>query len=93
MPEIYTLKLRNNLTKAEYSIGNLTDNNVSRIWYAFDITLPLGVTDGEYSYELYDSSGGLKGTGLLQIGDYQPEKQSYEGDTIKENNGFITYNG
>lgn len=93
MSEIFTLSLKNNLTKAEYTIDNLSDEQISRIWYAFDIWLPNGMADGEYSYVLTDGDGNIKGTGLMQVGDYVPEKQSYQDETIKENNGFITYNG
>ena len=87
------LKITSTLRKSEYTFNNLEDKLVSRLFYAFDITIPAGVLDGEYQYVLTTDEGEVKATGLLQIGDYQSETKPYTGDTIKENNGFISYNG
>ena len=84
-----TLKLRNNLTKIEYTFDNLADELVSRLFYTFDITLPEGMDDGEYAYTLYDGNV-VKATGLLQVGDYKPNNNTY---TAQTQNGYIQYNG
>lgn len=85
-----TLKLRNNLTKIEYTFDNLVDELVSRLFYTFDITLPEGMDDGEYAYTLYDERNVVKATGLLQVGDYKPQNNTY---TAQTQNGYIQYNG
>lgn len=85
-----TLTLINNLTKKEYSFDNLEDNNVSRLFYAFDITLESGMDDGEYSYTLYDDENVVKATGLLQVGNYTPNNNTYTANT---KNGYVQYNG
>lgn len=85
-----TLKLRNNLTKIEYTFDNLVDELVSRLFYTFDITLPEGMDDGEYAYTLYDDRNVVKATGLLQVGDYKPQNNTY---TAQTQNGYIQYNG
>lgn len=87
------LKLVNNLTKSEYNLTNLEDKGTSRIFWNFDIVLPSGLADGEYSYVLAYDNGVVEATGLLQVGDYVPDTKPYKGDTIKESNGFITYGG
>lgn len=87
------LKITSTLRKSEYTFNNLEDQLVSRLFYAFDITLPSGMADGEYQYVLMTDDGVVKATGLLQIGDYNPVTKPYTGDTVKENNGFISYNG
>ena len=85
-----TLKLRNNLTKIEYTFENLVDELVSRLFYTFDITIPAGMDDGEYAYTLYDERNVVKATGLLQVGDYKPQNNTY---TAQTQNGYIQYNG
>lgn len=86
------LKLYNNTTKREINLDNLEDITDSRLFFHFKITLPDGVDDGEYTYTLYEDDV-VKASGLLQVGDYVPEKTTYEGNTIKEKNGYISYNG
>ena len=86
------LKLYNNTTKREINLDNLEDITDSRLFFHFKITLPDGVDDGEYTYTL-DEDDVVKASGLLQVGDYVPEKTTYEGNTIKEKNGYISYNG
>ncbi len=85
-----TLKLRNNLTKQEYTFDNLDDKLASRLFYTFDVTLPEGMDDGEYTYTLYDEENVVKATGLVQIGDYKPQNNTYSAET---HNGYIQYNG
>lgn len=81
------LKLINNLTKNTIDLGEVEDSLVSSIFYSFEITLPDGVKDGEYTYELYEN-GNMVSTGLLQIGDYKQES----GKEYNENKkGFIVY--
>lgn len=63
----------------------------SRLFYTFDITLPQNMADGEYTYTLYDEQDVVKATGLLQVGEYTPEKTTYNNDAIKEQNGYVQY--
>ena len=86
------LKLVHNLTKSEYIFTGLTDVNSSKLFYGFDITLKDGMSEGEYSYELYDDNEIMVGTGLLQVGDYTPEKEEYK-DNTTENKTYIEYQG
>lgn len=83
------LKLRNNLTKKEYTFDNLVDQMTSRLFYTLDITLFEGMDDGEYAYTLYDGNV-VKATGLLQVGDYKPQNNTY---TAQTHDGYIQYNG
>ena len=81
------LKLINNLTKNTIDLGEVEDSLVSSIFYSFEIVLPDGVKDGEYTYELYED-GNMVSTGLVQIGDYKQES----GKEYNENKkGFIVY--
>lgn len=81
------LKIINNLTKNTIDLGEVEDSLVSSIFYSFEITLPDGVKDGEYTYELYEN-GNKVSTGLLQIGDYKQES----GKEYNENKkGYIVY--
>ena len=89
----FSLKLVNNLTKSEITIDSLTDKETSNLFYTFDIIIPGGMVDGEYSYTLYDDKDKVLATGLLQVGDFKPENTTYEQDTIKQENGYITYGG
>lgn len=81
------LTFTNNVDKSVYNF-DVTDNNLSQIFYNFNIVLPEGMPDGEYGYVLTDGDTGLA-TGLVQIGDYVPEKTEY----TKDNNSFIQYKG
>lgn len=87
------LKLYNNTTKREINLDNLEDITDSRLFFHFKITLPEDLDDGEYAYTLYDDEEVVKATGLLQVGDYVPEKTEYTGNTIRENNGYVQYSG
>ena len=81
------IKLINNLTKNTLDLGEVEDSLVSSIFYSFEIVLPDGIKDGEYTYELYEN-GNMVSTGLLQIGDYKQES----GKEYNENKkGYIVY--
>lgn len=81
------LKLINNLTKNTIDLGEVEDSLMSSIFYSFEIVLPDGIKDGEYTYELYED-GNMVSTGLVQIGDYKQES----GKEYNENKkGFIVY--
>lgn len=81
------LKLINNLTKNTIDLGEVEDSLMSSIFYSFEIVLPDGVKDGEYTYELSEN-GVIVSTGLLQIGDYKQES----GKEYNENKkGYIVY--
>lgn len=81
------LKLINNLTKNTIDLGEVEDKLGSSIFYSFEIVLPDGVKDGEYTYELYED-GNMVSTGLLQIGNYKQESGKEYNDNKK---GFIVY--
>lgn len=81
------IKLISNLTKNTIDLGEVEDSLVSSIFYSFEIVLPDGIKDGEYTYELYED-GNMVSTGLVQIGDYKQES----GKEYNENKkGFIVY--
>lgn len=94
-----TLNLTNNVTKKTIEI-EVEDNKNSTLFYQFDILLPEGCEDGEYTYELIDYVtedfvAGLRkvvATGLLQIGDYQKDL-SINLEYGDNNKNTIVYNG
>ena len=79
------IKLINNLTKVEYDLP-VSDNKVSAKYWNFNLTLPDGIQDGEYSYQVYDDDNISIASGLAQIGDYTPIKTEYN-----EKEEYITY--
>lgn len=81
-----TLKLINNITKSETTITGITDNGNSHINYELSISLPSGMDDGEYTYELIDNNAVLS-SGLCQIGNYIRNNNTYTGQT----SGYIQY--
>lgn len=81
------LKLTNNVTKQEYT-WEVNDEGKSGMYWTFEIILPEGITDGEYSYELYDDVQKIA-SGLCQIGEYVEQKKTYQNNEKKT----ITYNG
>lgn len=83
-----TLTLKNNTDKREYAF-EVADDCSSRLFYKVDITLPEGINDGEYTFSL-SSDGHVASVGLVQIGDYVPEKHQY---TTTENNHYKQYEG
>ena len=80
------LKLVNNLTKTEFSI-EVTDKGTSGSFYDFEIILPTGMVDGEYTYELYEL-GKMVSRGLCQVGNFVAVNQQYNKE-VK----YVTYNG
>lgn len=46
--------------------------------------------DGEYTYTLTDDEGMIRATGLLQVGDYVANNNTYTANT---KNGYVQYNG
>ena len=83
------LKLYNNTTHQEITF-DVTDNNTSRLFYCFDITLPEDCDEGEVTYYLYKDNNELVATGLGIIGDFVPDNKTYTADT---QNNYIVYNG
>lgn len=79
------MKLVNNLTKKEVII-HVSDKNTSKMYFLFEIELPV-LDDGEYTYELLDENDEKIASGLVQIGDYKPEKTVYN----NAKNEYITY--
>lgn len=81
------LKLQNNLTHKSYEL-TVNDDESSSIYYKFNISLPSGMDDGEYTYFLYDELTEVS-RGLMQIGDYTPSAETYKNNS----NTYIQYNG
>lgn len=69
-----TLSLINNVTKTEYrfEVGAV----VSALYYDIEVSLDDGMSDGEYTYGLYDGDR-LLSYGLCQIGEYKSETKEY----------------
>lgn len=80
-----TLKLTNSVSKKEYLFA-VEDTNSSILYWNFNLKLD-EMDDGEYVYVLEDGEKTLA-TGLLQIGDYVPEKTEYENKKT-----YTIYNG
>lgn len=78
-------ELYNNLTKKTYEF-EVIDDETSRLFYHFHITLPKGIKDGEYNYYLKDGDK-ILASGLAQVGDYTPSKITYN----KTDNGYVQY--
>lgn len=93
------LRLINNVSKNIIEI-QVEDNKNSTLFYQFDIRLPEGCEDGEYTYELIDYVIedfviGLRkvvARGLLQIGDYQRDL-NINREYNENNKNTIVYNG
>lgn len=82
------LILENKVSKTQTVITGLTDLCTSALFYQFNIILPSGMLDGEYEYNLMDGQN-IIATGVLQIGDYTPSKETYN----NTNNGYTVYGG
>lgn len=82
------LKLTNSVSKKEYKY-TVEDTNTSIYYWNFNLKLD-NMDDGEYVYVLSDDEGNECARGLLQIGNYKPEKTEYEN---KNDNGYIVYGG
>ena len=81
------LKLTNNVSKKtyEYTVNDLED---STLYYHFDnFVLEENLSDGEYTYFLYDDEEKLVAQGLLQVGNYESEHKTYS----KEENNYKQY--
>lgn len=85
------LVLRNNVTKRRIEIPDLEDDKTSELFYHFTIQLPEDVIEGEYDYVLFSEDDEEIVTGLLQVGDYHSNTQSY--DDNNPNDEYITYEG
>ena len=73
---IYDFILFNTTTREEYTY-TITDKQEYLQYYSFEIELDL--PDGEYEYKLKDDDN-VYSTGLLRIGDYNPERIEYENE-------------
>lgn len=80
-----TLKLINNLTKAEYEL-EVADKLTSGLFYCVDVVLPTDMEDGEYTYQLKDKE--VVATGLCQVGEYVAETAQYN-----KKEKYVVYNG
>lgn len=81
------LIITHNLTKRTVTFRNLEDIGHNRLNYQFAITLPEGMPDGEYTYQLYGDDNTPQGSGIMQIGDYCNKNTQRYNDTDR----YITY--
>ena len=81
-----TFKLINSVSKKEYSYV-VEDTKTSVYYWNFNLKLDK-MEEGEYTYILVDDEGNECARGLLQIGDYVPEKTEYENKKT-----YTIYNG
>lgn len=82
-----TLKLTHQVSHKVYTF-EVEDSNTSVIYYNFSLRLDEDMDEGEYTYVLTDDGDNECARGLLQIGDYRPERTEYENKKT-----YITYNG
>ena len=82
------LLLENKVSKQQTVISGLTDLCTNALFYQFNINLPNVMLEGEYEYQLMEGND-ILARGVLQIGDYTPQKQTYQ----ENNNTYIVYNG
>lgn len=83
------IRFTNNLTKNTIELSEIEDKKKSSMFFTFDIILPEGVEEGEYTYELIDD-GKIIANGLLQIGDYERDTDVNK-EYKEEKKGFIVY--
>lgn len=84
------LILKNNVDKSEFEF-TVTDTENSTMFYEFSISLESNMSEGEYTYFLYDTDNKLVAEGLCQIGDYvlTPQEQPIYNNNNSE---YIQYN-
>lgn len=77
--------LKNSLNLTEINL-DVRGYDATLNFYKFNLNLPEGMKDGEYEYTLMDDDNKVISTGLLQIGDYEPNNKQYE-----SNNKIVIY--
>jgi hypothetical protein len=76
--------LKNSLNLVETEL-DIRGYDATLNFYKFSLQLPEGMKDGEYEYTLEEDDKVIS-TGLLQIGDYEPNNKQYE-----SNNKIVIY--
>jgi len=71
------IKITSTVNKTVVYEGTVTDKNTSALHYVFDLTLPAGMPNGECEYVLTDENNSVLSTGVLQIGEYEASRTSY----------------
>lgn len=80
------LQITNNVTKQEWNY-TVDDANKYRDYFLFEgLQLQEGMTDGEYTYNLWDDDV-VVSTGLMRIGDYKAQNKTYD----KGKSGYVYY--
>lgn len=75
----YDLILLNTTTRQDY-LYHLKDTRKYRNYYEFTVLFNLpDLPDGEYEYKLKDNDN-VYSTGLVRVGDYNPERIEYENE-------------
>lgn len=67
----------------------VTDMTPSKHYYTFELDDLSKFTDGQWNYKITNTNGDILSEGILQYGDFVPEKTVYK----KENSNTIIYNG
>ena len=80
--------LKNNLDKREFTF-EVTDKVSSSLFYTFDINLPEGISDGEYTYYLKVNDK-VVSKGICIVGDYNLDITKYEEEKGVE---YYVYDG
>lgn len=69
-----SLTLRSTTTLAEYEIGSVADSGESALYWCISVSLPEGMDNGEYEYEL--RQGGVRvASGVLRVGEYSTDEE------------------
>lgn len=50
------LEIKNTTDRNVILSMDVTDKETSRMYYVFDVNLPVGIPDGEYEYRLFDGT-------------------------------------
>lgn len=61
----------------ETVVDTFVSDTAPGLYYTFPVTLPAGITDGSYEYEL-SMAGEIISKGCLTIGSYDHETKEYE---------------
>lgn len=84
------LVFKNGVDHKEYEFS-VVDQETSGMYYCFSINLVSGMSEGEYSYTLYDDENFKVAEGLCQIGDYALNPEEHP--VYNNNTEYVQYNG
>lgn len=76
--------LRSTVDKDRLTVTQVTTAGYKHIYFLLYITLPEGMTPGEYEYTLEDGEHNLISKGLAIVGNYSTERTTYNNDITYE---------